>query len=317
MCRQLLAGRGAGPHRELCKASATATDAAFSAVTASTNCFDRTRGKGKAEWRNDGPLSILPSTTAIPQHSRCLKWCPAESASSNTGVTRTLPPGSALMEEQGSKRKRVYPFEPNMALLANFSHEYLAHLLPALVKIGGIRSCGRGAEEKEEMEKMVMFQVNMALAASASGFAWSRALRQKLEGGMKVEKLPTIMATSTLPPTCRQKNAFDMKELWALPPRITRPLAPTQNSHMDVSTHVGMRKAVKPRRARRTSTSKRKLPTEDQELHGGIRTLRRILPGGDDMGVLQLLSEVGSYVICLELQVNILRSLLGAQEQSH
>ncbi|ONK78882.1 uncharacterized protein A4U43_C01F550 [Asparagus officinalis] len=51
----------------------------------------------------------------------------------------------------------------------------------------------------------------------------------------------------------------------------------------------------------------------EKELACCIRKLQKILPGGNDMGISELLSEVESYVVCLKLQVYVLRSLVDAQ----
>ncbi|KAK1290708.1 Uncharacterized protein QJS10_CPB18g00173 [Acorus calamus] len=118
----------------------------------------------------------------------------------------------------------------------------------------------------------------MALAISADGFHWSTALKHKLMRG-KAEQIQTSHGF-----------VFVVEKLEGLarPPLVPRPLIP--NTNTDSNTIVG----------------------EDEELGSRIRTLRRLLPGGDEMGVCELFSEVQSYVVCLELQVGILRSLVGA-----
>lgn len=51
----------------------------------------------------------------------------------------------------------------------------------------------------------------------------------------------------------------------------------------------------------------------DGELARCIRILQRILPSWGEMGVFELLSEVQSYLVCLQLQVGVLRSLVDAR----
>uniref|UniRef100_A0A1D1YY85 Uncharacterized protein At4g30180 n=1 Tax=Anthurium amnicola TaxID=1678845 RepID=A0A1D1YY85_9ARAE len=220
------------------------------------------------------------------------------------------------MEEiQECKNHGAWSFEPDMVMLANFSQKYVAHLLPALLKVGTIRSC-RGNNDKE-VEKIVRFEVDMALVLSASGFTWSHALKQKLEKKMNLRTLhdssTSQLVSSTLPFNCEHQNALNMifNELWTLPP-IPRPLRPI-SSLMDVKPKLSICKAMKPKRYASTLSSKRLVARGDEEVHYSLSNLRRILPGGSEMGVHELLSEVGSYVICLEWQVSILRSLLDAR----
>uniref|UniRef100_A0A1D1YAA8 Uncharacterized protein At4g30180 n=1 Tax=Anthurium amnicola TaxID=1678845 RepID=A0A1D1YAA8_9ARAE len=223
------------------------------------------------------------------------------------------------MEAQRSKWRRVYSFEPRMVMLANFSLRYFSYLMPVLHIIGKVRSSRRNTDK--ELEKIVNFEVNMALVASASGFAWSRALKRKLEKGMNAKKFRNVtsrqLVTSNLPFTCTHKNAFPVidifNELWAFP-LISRPLAPI-SFQMSAKTRRRTHKATKSKIVFSASSSRRKLSTEDEELCDRLRTLRKILPGGNDMGVVELLSEVGSYAVCLKLQVDILRSLLSDEGQ--
>ena len=120
--------------------------------------------------------------------------------------------------------------------------------------------------------------VDMALAVSADGFSWSRALKRKLERG----------AMSLL------------REMRIVSP-VVRPLS-------DVRSRESTRGKKKKR-----SDPVTVLSGEDEDLRQSVRTLRRILPGGKKMGMCELICEVESYVTCLELQVGILQALLGAR----
>uniref|UniRef100_A0A1D1ZLI3 Uncharacterized protein At4g30180 n=2 Tax=Anthurium amnicola TaxID=1678845 RepID=A0A1D1ZLI3_9ARAE len=229
-----------------------------------------------------------------------------------------LSPVASMAKTPGSKRTRLCTFEPNMVMLASFSHRYMAYLLLALFKVGTTGSC-RGNKDKE-IGKTVRFEVDMALVVSASGFAWSRALRVKLEQGMDVKKLCWSSArqliTSHTSLSSKQKNGFNMVEMldqiWTVP-LITVTLSPAISHHIPVNPKLRVRKADKSKRVGWSLNPKRKVARRDEELCCCIRTLRRILPGGNVMGVGELLSEVRSYVICLEMQVSILRSLLDVQ----
>lgn len=229
-------------------------------------------------------------------------------------IYRCLPQLLIPMEDV----KRVCSFEPSMAVLINFFYRYMAYLLPALLKIGTVRSCH--GHQHEGIERIVRFEVDMALVVSASGFAWSRALKQKLEQGLmdvkKIHNSPSKQpAISNLSLVCEKKGttssvAEALDELLALRPLYARPLAPFSSQMSGKQDQLSIYNTVKPKGVRWSIT--RKVGRGDEELRYRVRTLRRILPGGNEMGVSELLSEVESYVICLELQVSVLRTLLGA-----
>ncbi|XP_010548605.1 PREDICTED: uncharacterized protein At4g30180 [Tarenaya hassleriana] len=46
------------------------------------------------------------------------------------------------------------------------------------------------------------------------------------------------------------------------------------------------------------------------EIRKRLRELQKLLPGGEEMGVEETLSEIGSYIVCLELQMIVLKSLV-------
>lgn len=200
----------------------------------------------------------------------------------------------AWMEEmQRSKRRRIYSLEPNATIsYTGFPHKYASHLLPALTKATSLIS--RGGNKEADIEKMVRFEVDMALALSATGFKWSRALKRKLEQRM--------INSNQLrqPPTGHSRFARMSKHQMLdhlLPPLpVPRPLLLTEETRP---------KRIWQRR------SCNKMSRGEKEFSYSMRILRGILPGGNDMGVFELLSEVESYVVCLELQVNILKSLVG------
>lgn len=178
-------------------------------------------------------------------------------------------------------------------MLASFSHKFMAYLLPALFKVVRTRTC-RGIKERE-IEKIVRYEVDMALVVSASGFSWSRALKEKLERG--------------------NKDPFRVVELfyglWTCP-LITRPLTPA-NYPMDTDLELGMHELVETRGTGWFPSQERKLARGDEEVQYFVKTLRSILPRGEEMGVGELVSEVESYVVCLKMQVSLLQSLLDVQ----
>lgn len=221
------------------------------------------------------------------------------------------------MEElQISKRKRLYALEPNAALRANFSRKYIHYLLPALIKIGEDRTCDEN--ENQEIEKIVRFEVDMALVLSASGFAWSHALKRKLERDFGAK---SPLKTSTQPPTPSSlyhmyKHNYSsnlgekIRVLSLLIPPLSRHLVPVgyQKNH-------SFEDLAQSKQDHRRKTRKRtRIGGDKEEIGHQIRTLKKVLPGGDEMTMCELLSQVGSYVVCLELQVSILTTLVNIHQ---
>ncbi|XXG64455.1 hypothetical protein AAC387_Pa05g2408 [Persea americana] len=215
-------------------------------------------------------------------------------------------------ELQINKRKRFYAFEPNAILRADFSQKYIHYLLPALIKIGNDRTCDK--DENQEIEKIVRFEVDMALVFSASGFAWSHALKRKLKRDFDPEsplKTPTNLPTSSsLLQMYGQNKSSNIEEkvgeISLLPP-LSRHLVPVGYQKNNSSKDSEKSQWDHPR-----STRKRTRITGDsEETESRLRTLRKLLPGGDEMNMCELLSQVESYVACLEVQVSILRTLVN------
>ncbi|XP_072963575.1 transcription factor bHLH146 [Typha angustifolia] len=185
-----------------------------------------------------------------------------------------------MKETQGNKlNDHLNLFQPN----AGFLHEYLSYLLPALSRVTVINS--RRLTQGKEIEKTVRFEVDMALVLSTSGQKWSSCLKHKLEQGMNPTKKPhdahACQPTTTL---------SSISELSPFRPRLSR---------FPVSA-----------RATRPSRSSGRRIRREEELGDVVMSLRRMLPGGSEMALSELLAEVESYVVCLELQVNILKFLV-------
>ncbi|KAB1996670.1 hypothetical protein ERO13_D13G216400v2 [Gossypium hirsutum] len=150
------------------------------------------------------------------------------------------------------ERKRTYPMKSSKVIHSTtFTTKYASYLVPALTNIGRSRA---SCDVDEETKKMVRYEVDMALALSAKGFAWSRALKHKLRLNYKDDD------------------------------RVG-------DGHGEPVT---------------------KKPKTEHEEEERMMCLRKLIPGGKEMMAddEMLLSELGSYVSCLELQVNILRSML-------
>ncbi|RRT72430.1 hypothetical protein B296_00014994 [Ensete ventricosum] len=197
------------------------------------------------------------------------------------------PPSFGLdMEEKkrSKRRRRACSPEPNAVVYAGFPYRYVDYLLPALARATS------GAKE-QKIQQVVRFQVDMALVLSATGFKWSRALRHKLERSdhrIELQRHPI-------------NDSVDSK-LQLLPPPTTVVVVPRPLSLS----------LVRPKSLSRRSylSSSNNRVRGDDEFSRRMRALRRILPGGSEMRPRELLSEVKSYMVCLQLQVNILRTLV-------
>uniref|UniRef100_A0A1J3EVX1 IBH1-like N-terminal domain-containing protein n=3 Tax=Noccaea caerulescens TaxID=107243 RepID=A0A1J3EVX1_NOCCA len=49
---------------------------------------------------------------------------------------------------------------------------------------------------------------------------------------------------------------------------------------------------------------------EGGEIKNRLKELQKLLPGGEEMNMDEMLSEIGSYIVCLELQMIVLKSLV-------
>ncbi|XP_073007850.1 transcription factor bHLH146-like [Typha latifolia] len=190
-------------------------------------------------------------------------------------------------EVQRSKRRRVYSFDVNATELANFSFKYISYLLPSLLRIARINSCSTRGKDRE-MKKIVRFEQDMALVRSAGKFKWSRALKRKLD-----------QATATSKPIMTSKldsHCYFVQHLEICPP-IPRML-------IRINCEMNLKGYYMPSIQKKVMNTKKENPSDLLVL------LRRILPGGNELCVHELFSEVESYVTCLQLQVEVLRSLV-------
>ncbi|XP_045789895.1 transcription factor bHLH146-like [Trifolium pratense] len=173
------------------------------------------------------------------------------------------------MEGQQNKRKRVYSVEPNKVMQAKFSRNYINYLAPALMKIKERRS----SIEAKNVENVVKYEVDMAMVFSSQGFAWSNALKLKLqkdggEGSSRINYQQNDMG----PLDFSKKNC----------------------SKFEASKIL----------------EEKKLVEENEIVDDQLRCLRKLIPGGEEiMCDEQMVSELESYVSCLQMQVNILKCL--------
>jgi hypothetical protein len=96
-----------------------------------------------------------------------------------------------MESQQQNKRRRVYSMEPNKIVLSIFARKYLSYLVPALMKIKENTS---STKDHNDINKIVKYEVDMAMVLSAQGFAWSNGLKVKLQR----EHVNNVATTSTI-----------------------------------------------------------------------------------------------------------------------
>ncbi|XP_008223750.1 PREDICTED: uncharacterized protein At4g30180 [Prunus mume] len=213
-----------------------------------------------------------------------------------------------VMGQMSKQHRRVYSLHPIKLARSVFARKYLSHLLPALKKMfeeNTISSSNKNVDEdysNSKLEKLVGYQVNMAMVFSASTyqFAWSRALKQQLQ-----TRHVLIYGEGLLP------RHHVPKPLNFLPnPSVSA-------SKMKRYSNHNMSNKVRPHFLKRNlaMNGKTKKSKEAEIIEKKLTSLRRLLPGGNEMGEEnELLAEVGSYISCLQLQVNILRCLVETDQ---
>jgi len=179
------------------------------------------------------------------------------------------------MEGQKAKRKRVYSVEPNKLVQAKFTKNYINYLAPALMKIKERRT----SIEAKNVESVVKYEVDMAMVFSSQGFAWSNALKTKLqkdgdEGSSRINYHQNGMVPLDFSKTnCSKSEANKI---------LVKNNLVEENIDGD----------------------------EDEIVDDQLRCLRKLIPGGEEiMCDEEMVNELESYVSCLQMQVNILQCL--------
>ncbi|XP_041019125.1 transcription factor bHLH146 [Juglans microcarpa x Juglans regia] len=219
------------------------------------------------------------------------------------------------MERQMLTKRRIYSLEPNEKVRAVFARRYVDHLVPALLKINQkILSDENDNQPKDRLEKLVRHEVDMAMVLSADEFAWSRALKLKLQtnddhhnaGGFTNSSSLHHLTSSHSHYTRRQNNG----KISPLP-HVSNALIPMKFSQNPNYSKPELKKLIT-RSTRRSVILRKKDGSEEQKISSSqLKNLRYLLPGGNEMDADdELLKEVGSYITCLELQVNALRFLV-------
>lgn len=175
------------------------------------------------------------------------------------------------MEGQKAKRKRVYSVEPNKVVQAKFTKNYINYLAPALMKIKERRT---SIEEAKNVESVVKYEVDMAMVFSSQGFAWSNALKTKLQkDGDEGSSRINYQQNEMVPLDFSKKNCSKSE---------ANKILVEENIDGD----------------------------EDEIVDDQLRCLRKLIPGGEEIICdEEMVNELESYVSCLQMQVNILQCL--------
>lgn len=240
-----------------------------------------------------------------------------------------------------SKRMRVYSLETNKLLHLAFTRNYINHLVPALKKKMTINDEGsastssnatsrNGKDGNAEREKMVRFEVDMAMALSAKEFAWSRALEANLlkehetlsTNGGATQKSSFHDQTSSFTLTIESRPVFEERkgETLTLSPHNptydnvvkAMPLETSQNPRICDVKIMKKSSGTKSRRSRSRKGHDKK--SEEDVINNKLADLRTVLPGGNEMvDHDELLTELASYITCLKSQVQVLQCLVESR----
>ncbi|KAK7388112.1 hypothetical protein VNO78_22917 [Psophocarpus tetragonolobus] len=206
------------------------------------------------------------------------------------------------MEGQVAKRRRVYSVEPNQILLHSiFTRNYLNHLVPALVKIKE-KSCIEDSSHCD-INNAVKFEVDMAMVMSAQGFAWSNGLKVKLQSDH-------VHANAAKRNRFLENEAGESSSKICLKNEVVPMEFSSNPSSKSQVEDFGSKSKCKDVSEMKTDLG-REDDNEDEEINNQWKRLRRLMPGGEEMSDdEQMVSELESYISCLQMQVNALQFLL-------
>ncbi|XP_062079589.1 transcription factor bHLH146-like [Humulus lupulus] len=229
-----------------------------------------------------------------------------------------------------NKRIRVNPDETYNSLhRLDFVRTYVNHLVPALKKINMEKSSSsfclcNDRNGDNELAKAVRFEVDMAMALSAKEFyfAWSRALEARLI--QRDISLNIIKFGGNNYNNNNNSNNSIIERGSSFHEISFTNIDKSGESNSALLASPNPRSCeMMMKKKRKTSTSRArkgvaKKSEEDIIVGDRFGRLRTLLPGGNDIlgdsDNHQLLTEVASYIACLQLQVNALKSLV---ELSH
>ena len=202
------------------------------------------------------------------------------------------------MEGQPAKRRRVYSLEPNKVEQAAFARNYMNYLVPALMKIKerSTSSDQHSGYCDDNIQNVVKYEVDMAMVLSAQGFAWSNGLKVKLQSDdvhVNAAKSTRFLENEASEGSSKN-NVYDKNEVVPMEYFSSNPSSRSKCKDM--------------------SEMKRDLAREDdkeaEDINNQWKRLRRMIPGGEEMcDDEQMVSELESYISCLQMQVNALQFL--------
>ncbi|KAG4378563.1 hypothetical protein GLYMA_17G061700v4 [Glycine max] len=202
------------------------------------------------------------------------------------------------MEGQVAKRRRVYSVEPNQIVQSIFTRNYLNHLVPALVKIKEKSSVEEDRRHCDDINNAVKYEVDMAMVLSAQGFAWSNGLKDKLQSDdvhVNAAKSTSFLENDEAGEGSSSKNAYDKNEV-VLPMEYFSSNPSSKSKCKDMSE-------MKRDLAREDDDK------EDEDISNQWKKLRRLIPGGEEMcDDEQMVSELESYISCLQMQLYMLNN---------
>ena len=176
------------------------------------------------------------------------------------------------MEGKPAKRRRIYSLEPNRIAQAMFATKYVNYFVPALMKIKENSSEGHKISPNcDDLKNSVRYEADKAMAFSAQGFAWSNALKINLEG----------ISKSFVPLNLSSNPSSEDKKLL-------------------IRTSKGLPEINK---------NQEGMDESDEDISSRLMSLRKLLPGGEEMYDEEVITESESYISCLQMQVNILQCL--------
>lgn len=203
------------------------------------------------------------------------------------------------MEGQAAKRRRVYSVEPNQIVQSIFTRNYLNHLVPALVKIkekGSIKE-DSSSHCNDNINNAVKYEVDMAMVLSAQGFAWSNGLKVKLQSDdvhVNAAKSTRFLENEASEGSSKN-NVYDKNEV-----------VPMEY----FSSNPSSRSKCKDMSEMKRDLAREDDDKEDEDISNQWKKLRRLIPGGEEMcDDEQMVSELESYISCLQMQVNALQFL--------
>ncbi|XP_050941341.1 transcription factor bHLH146 [Cucumis melo] len=195
------------------------------------------------------------------------------------------------------KGRRVFSIEPNKVAYTMFARNYVKHLMTSLVKISH-------QQQQQNFQKLVRFEVDMAMAQSASEFSWGIALKKKL---LQRDDQQEVLGNGS-------ENGFDFS-LQTMKKISHKNLGNEEEDHHEDEEEE---EEEEEEDHHEEEEEEKKEEEEEKEMENGLMKLRKIIPGGDDFSIGgnnldeedDLLKQTESYVKCLELQVNVLRGLV-------